>query len=71
MHQTFDKSVPEWEQRIRVAESKRKGHKHGTKKRSWKAKEKAKNVTKHKLMLLKRFSAKVRSFWRGETDVHP
>lgn len=71
MRQSFDKSVPEWEQRIRVADAKRKGHKHKSKRRSWKENEKAKNVAKNKLMLRQKFTAKVREFWSGLRDSFP
>lgn len=71
MLQTFDKSVPEWEQRSRVADMKRKGHKHGTKRRSWKVKEKLRSVAKHKQMLREKYVSKVREFWRGEREAYP
>lgn len=63
MRQTFDKKIPVWQQRLRVMDAKTPGWKHGTKRRSWKAKEKAKRVAEHKKMLRKKFKTKVRAFW--------
>lgn len=71
MRQSFDKKVPEWQQRLRVMNAKTPGHKHGTKRRSWKVKEKAKKVAAHKKMLADRYKAKVRAFWTRKTDKHP
>jgi hypothetical protein len=71
MRQTFDSKTPLWEQRIRVALAKKKGWKHGTKRRSWKAKEQQRSGANHLKMLRARFKKKMRAFWTGKTDVHP
>lgn len=75
MRQSFDKSVPEWQQRLRVMDKKTPGHKHGTKRRSSKAKEKARRkreffLAKQKASQ-KRYNAKAQAYWRGEADEHP
>lgn len=68
MRQSFDKKIPVWQQRLRVMNAKTPGHKHGTKRRSWKVKEKAKRVAAHKKIQRDRFKAKVRAFWAAKTD---
>lgn len=71
MRQSFDKKIPVWQQRLRVMNAKTPGHKHGTKRRSWKVKEEAKKRALHLVAMKRKFKAKVREFWTGERDGYP
>lgn len=75
MRQSFDKSIPAWQQRLRVMDKKTPGHKHGTKRRSWKAKEKARRAAEFRKAKNRadkdRYHKKVLAYWRGERDEHP
>lgn len=71
MRQTFDKSVPLVEQRLRVANMKQKGWKHGTKRRSWEAKEAAKSRAEYLLAKRRKMNERVREYWLGERENYP
>jgi hypothetical protein len=73
MLQTFDKKTPLWEQRIRVAEAKNPGWKHGTRRRPSSRKAQQKAVTRKlaKDARARRYKAKVRAYWTGQSDKHP
>lgn len=75
---TFDRKVPLPTQRLRVALSKSKrnhGKRHAVTKRSIKRKLAAKNATKAKIAKAiaakRRYTAKVRAYWKGERECHP
>ena len=74
MRQTFDKSVPLIEQRMRVAFAKQPGRKHGHRKgptRSHEEKETAKRHAKLVVMKKRRHSALVSAYWNGLLDQYP
>lgn len=71
MRQSFDKKVPVWQQILRVMEKKTPGHKHGTKRRSWKVKEEAKKRSLHVAAMKRKFKAKVREYWSGKRNGYP
>lgn len=73
MRQTFDKSVPIDEQRLRVLQSKSKrnqGKKHGTGKRSAAIKRRKKSATAHKQRVYNdrqaRLKENARAYWSGD-----
>ena len=74
MRQTFDKSVPVMEQRIRVANMKQPGRKHNHVKgptRSHEEKSGAKQWAHQQSIKARKFKDAVSAYWRGEREDYP
>lgn len=74
MRQDFDRSVPEMEQRLRVANAKQPGRKH-QKRPGARANEARRASAKRAAALasakFRKFKARVAAYWRGESDTYP